>query len=235
MNKLKKTISVILCATLASGILSGCGDVDKEKYVAKSRSEADENISIEENPEEISNDTPETAPVEKITSDGAWMSMAFNLNGTDMVFSKLPYSTLRSEDWSFNPELYGFDGIVAAPGSYYQRSIYLEHENYDDGTIMVGFANFNEQDATLDELQLWSIEFLTKDKTNYPQVTLEGGITWGSDEAAIKEAYGEPSSSERNDAEGYTELVYTDNAGKSVYLDLYDGTGVGRIVIESYV
>lgn len=63
-------------------------------------------------------------------------------------------------------------------------------------------------------MHIWSIEFTSKDKTQYPEVTLEGGITWGADEEAIKSAYGEPSASERNDDEKYTNLTYTDNAGK---------------------
>lgn len=232
MKKMKKTFAIILCAALAAGILTGCGDADRDKYIAKTRSEAE---SGEQTPNE-EEETPdeETPDEERVTSDGAWKSMAFNIAGTDLTLSKIPLSSLESEGWGFDHTLYGMNGVTVESGTYYQRSIYLNHADYDDGTILVGLGNFKAESCSMDEVQLWSIEFLTKDKTDYPSIKLEGGITWGSDESAIKKAYGEPSAAERNDTDGYTELIYTDNAGKTICLDVYDETGVGRIVMDCY-
>lgn len=230
MKNIGKIVSVMLCAVFAAGMLSGCGDVDRDQYIARTRSEAEADSSSQNE----QSSAAESSGIEKITSDGAWKSMKFNLNGTDMVLDKLPFASIEADGWSFDPALYGMEGLSADPGVFYQRSVCLINESYDEETCIVGFANFGEEACGLDSIGVWSIEFVAKDKTNYPEVTLEGGITWGADEAAVKEAYGEPSASERYDDAGYTELTYTDNVANTVYLDIYDDGGLGRIVMDSF-
>lgn len=217
MKKIGKIASVMLCAAFAAGMLSGCGSVDKESYIAETRSEAEA-----------------SSAAERITSDGAWKSMAFSLDGKDFVLDRLTLSEIENEGWSFDPATYGMQELAADPLVFYQRSVALLHDGYDEGSFVVGFTNFGEKTCGLDAINIWSVEFASKDVANYPQVTIEGGITWGADEAALKAAYGEPSAAERHDDTGYTQYIYTDNAANVVYLDVYDNGGLGRIIMESY-
>lgn len=235
MKKISKIVSVMLCAVFAAGMLGGCGEVDREGYIAKTRSEADAEKSssqADSSSQEEQAPAEESPEVEKITSDGAWKSMAFNVDGTDFVLDRLTLAELEDLGWSFDPEIYGLQDFSAEPLVFYQRSVVLNQEDYDEESFIVGFTNFGDEACGLDSINVWTVEFVSKDIANYPQVTIEGGITWGADEAAIKAAYGEPSAAEQFD--GYTHYTYTDNLANVVYLDVYDDGGLGRIVMESY-
>ncbi len=225
MKNFKKIISVVLCTAFVAGMLGGCGKkVDKDNYVAKTREEASEQSQAE---------ASENSTDAKPTVD--WTTMEFSLNDTSLTFNRLPYSTMKELGWSFDPAIYGMENISAESGSFYQKSIYLSHADYDEATVLVGLTNFEEEPCGLDKISLWTIEFNAKDKAKFPDVTLTGGITWGNDEATVKAAYGEPLTTERNDEEGFTVLKYSDNAGKAIFLTVYDETGVGIITLESFV
>lgn len=230
MKKISKLVSVMLCAAFAAGMLSGCNEVDREGYIAKTRSEADS----EKSDSQAESQAEQSSDAERTASDGAWKSMAFNVDGTDFVLDRLTLAELENAGWSFDPATYGMQDLSADPLVFYQRSVVLDHEGYDGGSLVVGFTNFGEEPCGLDAINVWSVEFTSKDIANYPQVTLEGGITWGADEAALKSAYGEPSSSERHDDGGYTQYIYTDTAANVIYLDVYDNGGLEKIVMESY-
>ncbi len=232
MKKFNKIFSAVLCAALAAGALSGCGNVNKDKYVAKKRSESESSQAAEAGNDSSQVDA-ESSQEEIITSEGSWNSMKFTLDGEELVLDRLDYSVLTNSGWNFDPSIYGLSDLSANKGEYYQRSIFLNNDKYDEATCAVGLTNFNDEPCGIDEMQIWSIEFIAKDKTSYPEVTLDGGITWGSDSAAVEAAYGTPSKSTRNDAEGYTELLYTDNAANSVTLYVYDDGGVQRMIVES--
>ncbi|MCI7804675.1 MAG: hypothetical protein MR503_06335 [Oscillospiraceae bacterium] len=232
MKKISKIVSAMLCTVLAAGMLSGCGEVDKEGYVAKTRSEADNVSSQAEVSQAEVSQAEQSSVAEKITSDGAWKSMAFNVDGTDFVLDRLTLSEIEDAGWSFDPAVYGMQDLSADPLVFYQRSVCMNHEGYDENSFIVGFTNFGDEACGLDTINVWTVEFTSKDVAGYPAVTLEGGITWGADEAALKAAYGEPSAAEKFD--GYTHYTYTDNAANVVYLDVYDDGGLGRIVMESY-
>lgn len=223
MKNIGKIISAMLCVSVLTGILSGCKKYDNNEYVARTRSEAEAGIPA-----------GEKQPEENKTSDGAWKSMNFSLDGKNMNIIKMPYSTLQAEGWSFNPETYGLQNLSAEFGDVYQRNVYVDKEGYDEDVFLIGLTNFNAEPCGLDEIQLWSIEIEAKNKTAYPEVVLEGGITWGSDEAAITAAYGEPSASVRNEETKSTELKYADDIGNTIYLEVYDDGGVGKIIMESY-
>lgn len=235
MKKISKIVSVMLCAAFTAGMMSGCGDVDRDQYIARTRSEAEaeKNASQADSQAEQA-PAEESSAAERITSDGAWKSMAFSIDGKDFVLDRLTLSEIENEGWSFDPAVYGMQDLSADPLVFYQRSVVLTHEGYDEGTFIVGFTNFGEEACGLDNINVWGVEFAAKDIANHPQVTIESGITWGADEAALKAAYGEPSAAERHDDAGYTQFIYTDNVANAVYLDVYDDGGLGRIVMESY-
>lgn len=231
MKKIGRVVSVMLCAAFAAGMLSGCGDVDRDNYIARTRSESDAEKGVSQ-AESSQAQQEESSAVEKVTSDGAWKSMAFSVDGTDFVLDRLTLAEIEAQGWSFEPEVYGMQDLSADPLVFYQRSIVLNHEGYDEGSFIVGFTNFGDEACGLDKINVWTVEFTSKNMASCPQVTLEGGITWGADEAALKAAYGEPSAVEKSD--GYTKYTYTDNAANVIYLDVYDDSGLGRIVMESY-
>lgn len=230
MKKISKLVSVMLCAAFAAGMLSGCNDVDREGYIAKTRSEADS----EKSDSQADSQAEQSSEAERTASDGAWKSMAFNVDGTDFVLDRLTLAELENSGWSFDPAVYGLQDLSAEPLVFYQRSVVLNHEDFDAESFIIGFTNFGEEPCGLDDINVWSVEFKSKDIANYPQVTLEGGITWGADEAALKSAYGEPSASERHDDGGYTQYTYTDTVSNVIYLDVYDNGGLEKIVMESY-
>lgn len=236
MRKLNKILSVMILAVIASGTLFGCGKVDKSQYIGNSGSEdSDENQYIGRTRSEA--DSQSQAESENnmvIPSDGAWKSMNFTLDGKDMTFDRLPYSALVSEGWSFDPEIYGLQDMSAEKGAFYERNIYLNKENYDGDAVMIGMTNYEDEPCGLDKIQLWSIEFAAIDRTEFPDIVLEGGITWGSKEKEIRAAYGEPSKVERFQNSRYTKLTYTDNAANSLLLEVYDMGGTGKITLESY-
>lgn len=235
MKRISKIVSVMLCAVVAAGMLSGCGKVDRDEYIARTRSEAEaeKDGSQADSSQEEQGQAEESSAVQ-VASDGAWKSMAFNIDGKDFVLDRLTLSEIEGEGWSFDPAVYGMQDLSADPLVFYQRSVVLNHEGYDEGSLVVGFTNFGEEACGLDTINVWSVEFASKDIANHPEVTLEGGITWGADEAAVKAAYGEPSKTERHDDTGYTQFVYADNVANAVYLDVYDDGGLGRIIMESY-
>lgn len=232
MKRSIRIISAVLCAVMTAGVLSGCGNVDKDKYVAQKRSDAESSQAAEAEADSSQADA-ESSQEEIITSSGAWNSMKFTLDGEELVLDRLDYSVLANNGWSFDPSNYGLSDLSAKKGEYYQRSIFVYSDSFDEDVFCIGLTNFNDEPCGIDDMQLWSIEFIAKDKTNYPEVTFDGGITWGSDAAAIEAAYGTPSKSTRNDAEGYTELLYTDNTANSVTLYVYDNEGVQRMIMES--
>ena len=53
MNRVKRLAAVILCAVTAAGIFTGCGDIDRDKYIAKSRSEAEGSSASEERADNV--------------------------------------------------------------------------------------------------------------------------------------------------------------------------------------
>lgn len=225
MKNIKKIISAAACALIASGIFSGCSEINNDEYLERTQNKTEEQASsAEEQPQEA----------EKKTSNGAWKSMAFTLEGKEMNIIKMPYAELKAAGWSFNPEDYGMNDFSAQIGTIFERNIYLKKDGYDDYVFLIGITNFNYEPCGIEDIQLWSIEVTAHEKTSYPELVLESGITWGSDEAAVIAAYGEPSLSTRHDETASTELTYTDNAGNIVVLEVYDNEGVGKIIMESY-
>lgn len=225
MKNFKRILSVALCTALVAGMLGGCGKkVDKDSYVARTREEASEESEA----------ALESSNESGTVSAADWTTMQFTIDGNELTFNRMPYTTLESLGMSFEPAIYGMDNLSAEKGVFYERSVYLNHPNYDDASVVVGFTNFEDEPCGLDKISLWSIEFVSKDKTAYPAITLPGGITWGNDEATVKSAYGEPTSVERNDAEGFTKLTYSNDSGKAILLNIYDDTGIGRITFEAF-
>lgn len=232
MKNIKKIITAAACIAIASGIFSGCSEINNEDYLERTQSKSEDQTSSEEEQSQ----EEQSQEAEKKTSDGAWKSMAFTLEGKDMNLIKMPYAELKAAGWSFDTELYGIktNEFLAPLGTIYERTIHVNKEGYDDGIFLIGITNFNSEPCGIEDVQLWSIEVDAHEKTSYPELVLENGITWGSDETSVIAAYGAPSLITRHDETSSTELAYTDNAGNNVILEVYDNGGVGKIIMESY-
>lgn len=229
--KITKAICAVLCGTMLISMLGGCGDkVDKNDYIARikedsaseSEAQADDSQADDQNSQVVE---------EKNLTPANWTDMKFTLDGSEFVLDKMPYSTLSSIGWTYDPVIYGMDVISFEPGTVYDRSVYLVNANYDDTSLKVGFTNFGDTACTYDANHVWSVEFSAFDKVSYPNVSV-GGITWGYNEEDIKTVFGEPSWVITAD-DGSTEFAYGDGGMNALKFYLYNGV-VERIVLESF-
>ena len=224
--KFKKVISALLCGAFAMGMLSACGEeVDRDKYIARTREEA----TAESDAEAAKRNSQ--AAEERNLTPANWADMKFNIDGTEIVLDQLPYATLASMGWSYEPYIYGLDAVQFEKGVNYDMSINLMHEGYDEGVMKVGFTNFSDTPCSYDKNHVWGIEFTSYGKNAYPDVKV-GDITWGSDETDIKAVFGEPVSTATAE-DGSTELVYGDGVYDAIKFYLYDGK-IGRIAMVSF-
>lgn len=222
----RKIASVLLCGTLAAAMLSGCDEVDKDTYVARTRSEAEAESKAEAEAQNSQN------AEELGLTPSDWSQMKFTIDGTELTLDKLPYSSIANLGWSYDTALYGFQNFMFKPGSIYDRSVSLVHEGYDDDVMLVGFTNFGEAECGADANHVWSVEFTSFGKSSYPAVSI-GDVTWGSDEASVKAVFGEPTSSEKGN-DGSTQLTYSDGSMNLIRFYVYGTDGVGKIVMESF-
>lgn len=221
-----KRIICILCTGITALSLAGCSkksDSNSKEYVARTRSEADAQSAAEN-----------SGVIEMVPSNGAWKSMKFTLDGSELTFQKLKYSDIQSAGWSFDPEVYGMENLSAEKGRFYEKSINLTKDGTGDGVFTVGLTNFGDEPCGLDEICVWVAEFNAENKTNYPEVVLEGDITWGANQEAITAAYGDPSATQRLENTRITKLTYMDNEGRSITLSVSDINGLQNILFEFY-
>lgn len=224
--KLRGFISAVLCGAFVMGVFSGCGDnIDREQYVARTREDA----TAASEAEAARNNSQAAG---QNTASVNWADMNFSLNGTELKFDKLPYSTFTSMGWSYDPMIYGLDVVTFETGVVYDRSVYLNHESYDDTTVKVGFTNFDAAPCNYEANHVWSIEFSAVGAERYPDVKLSN-ITWGSSEADIKAVFGEPTTV-LSAEDGSTEISYGDGGLNVIRFYVYEDTGVGRIIMESF-
>lgn len=223
MNKKNRIISMLLFGVISAGIMTGCEKASERIiYIGSSRNETQAGSSTS------------FSKVENIGAEALLETISFTFEGVEMIFDKKPYSDFREMGWTFDPATYGLNDIQANQGNLYQRGVYLQNDSYDPDVFCIGLTNFNQDPCPIEDTQIWSAEFTAHEKSKYPDIVINGGITWGSPKEDIIKAYGKPNSSKRNDDSGSDTVHYTDNAGNNIYFEVYDDEGVGKIILESY-
>lgn len=214
---MKKIFKGILASIIIASAFTGCNNVEKENYL--SYSSAGESDSQQEN-----NNSAETAD---------WSTLTF---GMDSAFytPEFDFKNLTDIGWSFDPANYGLEDCTLTPELRLSCDVYLNHEGVDAGVLAVGFANTGSEDTSLDNCQIWAVKVEIKDKTNYPQFTVPGNISWNASDADVKAAIGEPTESNRDDEMGYTELIYKKEDKYIVHYYVYDNGGMMKFWIEKF-
>lgn len=214
---MKKIISGILASIVIASAFTGCNDVKKENYL--SYSSAGESDSQQGN-----NNSSETAD---------WSTLTFGMDSS-FYTPEFDFKHLTDSGWSFDPAAYGLEDCILTPELRLSCDVYLNREGVDTGVLAVGFANTGSEDTSLDNCQIWAVKVEIKDKTNYPQFTVPGNISWNASDTDIKAAIGEPTESNRDDAQGYTELIYKKEDKYIVHYYVFDDGGMMKFWIEKF-
>lgn len=210
MNKKNRIVSILLFGIISAGIMTGCEKASERiVYIGQHQTET-------------------------VGADALLETISFTFEGKEVIFDKKPYSDFREMGWTFDADAYGLNDIQAKQGVLYQRGVYLSNDSYDSNVFCIGLTNFSQVPCKIEDTQIWSAEFTAHEKNKYPDIVVNGGITWGSNKEDIIKAYGEPNSTERHDDSGSETIHYTDDAGNNVDFEIYDNEGVGKIILESF-
>ena len=161
------------------------------------------------------------------------------------------YAEIR-DVYDFDPADYGYeDGLVLEQGQRIAGTVDIESDSMDENvTFWAGFINDTEEDVDIKDSKVnsvrvdvrWAEAFkpggVDKDyfTDEYPRVVLPGGITWGSTEEEVIEAYGKPKEEPyRSEDSGYS--IYKYDSGDYKYfveIVIYEDLGVSEISVRAY-
>lgn len=220
---MKRIFSCIMASIVIAAAFTGCNEVEKENYVTYNSSEGS---SVEQNNDNnADSDNSETAD---------WSTLTF---GMDSVYYTpgFDYKNLTDAGWSFDPSAYGLEDCTLNSEVRLSCDVYLNHEGVDSGVLAVGFANMGqEEEIPLEDCQIWAVKVDIKDKTNYPQFAVPGNIKWNASLDDVKGALGEPTESNSDESQGYTELIYNKDGVYIIHYYVYDDGGMMKFWIERY-
>lgn len=187
---------------------------------------------------EVSTTTEETtakvaessAIMENVEISVDWTDLEFAFNGESL---KVPMSYQDFKErtgFSFNLSDYGYDdGYVLNAGDKVYATIDVINPIYGDGKIgtfkaTIGLENIGENAIDIMDGDIWSFNAdISHVKSEYPDIRLSQGITWGSTKDDIINAYGEPN--DTYNADSYDVLTY----------EQYDKTERATIKMKLYV
>ena len=189
-----------------------------------------------------SSSTP-TSPSVTTSVDGLSSDLFSQQVAVDGKVYTLPFAYSEISDvFTFDAEGIEFtDGSNTLDPGYSTSVVPLDYKNSTTSSwlnIYGSFQNDNSEASTLDKCTFTGIDVDINyvDDTNYPQLVLPGGITWGSNKADIEAAYGKPDSDNIYESDsGYTSYTYkTDDYSYQVRLYIYDDKGLQEIDIDMY-
>lgn len=173
----------------------------------------------------------------------SWIDMTFTLE--DIVFN-YPWSVKMLEEVSWvccnDPTM-----TIKAGEGLYTYMDYPKYAGYVETIFMtLQVKNYSDEDTILRNCFAWSIKFeimannRTKEIVDEPyRLVLANGITWGSTEEEIIEAYGEPQSlMDGNDGSSYTKIEYEYFDGQyrcAMVFWLRDHIGLYEIELKKYI
>lgn len=226
---MKRIFAGILASIVIAAVFTGCDDVEKEKYLSYSKPDESSSQQEENDDNNAEDNADNTAYPE--TSD--WSSLTF---GMDSVFytPEFNYKDLTDIGWSFDPSAYGLEDCTLTSELRLSCDVYLNREGVDVGVLAVGFANTGDEEAALDDCQIWAVKVDIRNKANYPQFAVPGNISWNASEDDIKGALGEPTESNRDDSQGCLEMIYNKDGKYLVHYYVYDDGGMMKFWIEKY-
>ena len=200
---------IALATAMITTLCIGCSD--KNDSLEYKTSDSDSNSS-----KSLSDESENTQPMD-------WSNLEVKID--EQSYSpQFNYSQLVENGWSFNPEIYGLSDDL--PSNLFISGetfdIGLSNEAYEDGVVSIWLVNTADEPKPVIESQVFSLTINVKDKLNRPNISVPGNIPFGASEEEIKEAFGEPNEINRNDAEMYTEPVYSNESLASIHYYVYD-------------
>ena len=169
---------------------------------------------------------------------GDVFDMTISIDGQTLT---LPFAYSEVKD-KFKVDLspYGFDdGYILNPGDSIASTIDVQHDFDDRFELQFGFANNSDSSKDILECDVSSLyaDIEGMENTNYPNITLSGGITWGSTLDEVEAVYGKPKEDDiyRADELYYWSYTYTsEDYSTQVILHIYDDGGVKEIDLRTY-
>ena len=184
----------------------------------------------EEAPQE--EETPK-APAEE--EPPAWASLSFVLDEESLT---LPFAYSQiSDSWKIDPEFEEVsEDTVLAPGERTNDGIPLISEKWGSMLVSAGFVNESEEEKPLSQCSIWilALDATWAEEEERPALSLPGEISWGADEGALKEAYGEPSVEPfYSESMYYSSYSYSWQYLREMELVVYDEQGLTAFTLKT--
>lgn len=201
-----------------------------------------ENVKNSADQEKPEIDIPGAPIVDNGKVSDEWTDMDIMIDG---VVYKFPYDydALQENGWSFDVAEYGYeDGYILNKGDQTYSTFELYNEkygyDYDSFSIYCGFQNFGKKPVDITECDLWSIELDIMDGfdplAKHPSVVIANGITFGSTEEDVLNAFGECDDIYSSKEFGYKTYEYNYGYDKFLTITIFDEYGVTAIEFQSY-
>lgn len=210
---MKKILAGMVSATMLLTMFTGCNIINEES--SNSYSKTSSNSSESSKSSEQSSSTGSTD----------WKDMTLSVDSVNYT-PLFDLSDLTDAGWTFDPAIYGLNDYTMTPGVRLSCDVYLIHEGVDNDVLAAGFTNPSDKDIPLMDSKVWALKVNIKDKKNYPEFILPGNIKWNATEEEIKASLGEPTETNRDEANKRTELVYSEPDVKYVHYFVYDDGGM---------
>lgn len=172
-----------------------------------------------------------------------WLDMEFLFDGIKYKIGETSYKDLKDAGWSFDLADYGRpNGYILNPGDKSFSTVDLNNSKYGDNykafCLTVGFVNNDTVAKDITECDIWSIKTDTrygfKLKDAYSEMTIAKDIHYGSSEADVLAAFGEPTESYENEEYGYKTFTWRHDFSKYLRITVYADGGVSAIELQQY-
>ncbi|MGI6199167.1 MAG: hypothetical protein ACOYJA_00185 [Christensenellales bacterium] len=168
-----------------------------------------------------------------------WTDQQFTFDGQNYAIF-FPYEQLEAAGWTFDLADYGHaDGYILNKGDKVTSTIELTNPNYSEKLrVNVGFVNHGDEAKDILQCEVWGfaceITYGFKRLDSVPEMTIAGGITWGSTKEQVEAAFGEPKDVYTSEDHGYVTYTYQDEFSKYLKLTIFDEMGVTKIEMQNY-
>lgn len=252
MTRMKKACAGALALTLALA-LTACGGAPAASATPEASADTTPTAEAAATPTAEPTAAPTAEPTAEPTASAAasqapatsgeisdqWMDQQFAFDGQNYAIF-FSYDQLEAAGWTFDLADYGHaDGYILNKGDKVTSTIELTNPNYNEKLrVNVGFVNHGDEAQDILQCDVWAfaceITYGFKLLDNVPEMTIAGGITWGSTKEQVEAAFGQPEDVYTSEDHGYVTYTYQDAFSKYLKLTIYDEMGVTKIEMQNY-